>query len=131
MKIEFEVPTWAIGKHLYMFAGVELLGVKEVVITHQDGKHIATYPNPLKLKPNDGQCNKCGICCQTQGVTTDILLDIKERIAKFDFTNIESNTCVFYEKAGGCILRGWTPFSCVKSICTPYEGCSERLDEVI
>ncbi len=127
MRIEFDVPEWAIGKHLYIFAGVELLGFKECVISHEGEKHIATYPNSLKLKSDDGQCNKCGICCQTQGINTDILLKILEKITKFDFANVETSPCVFYEGSIGCILRGWTPFSCVKSICTEYEGCTEIL----
>ena len=62
MRIEFEVPEWAMGKHIYIFAGMELLGDKQVRVIHKDGKH-ATYYLPLRIKPADGRCSGCGDCC--------------------------------------------------------------------
>lgn len=101
------MPEWARGKHLYIFAGAELLGFKECIITHSDRNehgnitHITAYKQ-LRIKPEDGRCNGCGKCC---------------------------NGCPFL-KPQGCSFVQMIPFSCVKSICTDYEGCTEKLEVV-
>lgn len=101
MKIEFDVPEWVIGKHIYIFAGAELLGIKEVKIVHENGKHVTKYL-PLKIKPNEGRCNGCGVCCEgCSSLSQD-----------------------------GCSLKAEIPFKCIRSICTHIEECSERLEEV-
>lgn len=102
MSIEFELPEWSIGKHIYIFAGTELLGFKECIISHDIHKnHIITYKK-LRIKPKDGRCTGCGECCKG---------------------------CTFL-RPDGCSFKGWIPFSCAKSICSPYKGCTERLEEV-
>jgi len=102
MNIEFKLPKWSIGKHIYIFAGVELLGFKECVISHDINKnHIIAYKK-LRIKPGDGRCTGCGECCKG---------------------------CIFL-RTDGCSFKAWIPFSCAKSICTNYEGCTERLEEI-
>lgn len=101
MKIEFEVPNWAIGKHIYIFAGRELLGKMDCSVFHEDGKHMTQY-SELRLKPADGRCTGCGECCKS---------------------------CPFL-RPQGCLLGVMIPFSCIRSVCTDYEGCTERLEVV-
>lgn len=101
MKIEFEVPEWAIGKHIYIFAGAELLAKKEVIISHKNDEHVSEYL-PLLLKPIYGRCNGCGECCKG---------------------------CPFLNP-DGCSFKGRIPFTCLKSICTEFEGCTEKLEVV-
>lgn len=50
MKIELDIPEWAQERHIYVFAGIELLGVK-------------TPGGPLKVKT--GRCSMCGRCCKS------------------------------------------------------------------
>ena len=120
LKIEFEVPEWAIGRHIHIFAGVELLANKEVRIVHENGKHIAKYL-PLKIKQADGRCNGCGECCSDGGLNHIIIERIKKVI------NIETDKCVFFSETG-CILGAFKPFSCAKTVCSDYDNCSERLE---
>lgn len=101
MKIEFEVPEWAIGKHIYIFAGSELLGEKQSIVVHEGGKHV-TIHLPLKIKQKDGRCNGCGECCKG---------------------------CPFITP-NGCLFKNRIPFSCVRSVCTHFEGCTEKFVEV-
>lgn len=100
IEIKFIIPEWALGKTIHIFAGRELLGVKECIISHDKNyNHISTY-KPLRIKPEDGRCTGCGECCKG---------------------------CTFL-RSDGCSFKGWIPFSCAKSICTDYEGCTERLE---
>jgi hypothetical protein len=48
MQITVEVPDWALDRHLYFFAGMELFAAKP-------------YGKPLRVKLN--QCDWCGRCC--------------------------------------------------------------------
>lgn len=124
MRIEFEVPEWAIGKHIHIFAGNELLGNKEVRTVHHNGKHVTEYL-PLKIKPNDGRCNGCGDCCQILSHKDEIFLrTIKEKLENF-----ESGPCPFATDEG-CALKSFTPFSCLRSVCSQIGNCSERLEVV-
>lgn len=125
MKIEFEVPEWAIGKHIHIFAGAELLGNKEAKVVHQNGKHITIY-SPLKIKQENGRCNGCGACCE-DGIDERLIeMMIKAINKKRKFSG---KSCTFLGD-DGCILRAWIPFSCIRSVCTVWNGCTEKLEVV-
>ena len=102
MRISFGVPKWAIGKHIYIFAGSELLGEKQARVIHEGGKHVIKYL-PLKIKQEDGRCNGCGVCCRD---------------------------CPFISPSG-CSFKNKIPFSCARSVCTHFEGCTEKFVEVV
>lgn len=96
MKIELEVPDWAAGKHLRVFAGMEMVAVrpldKEWLIVQQ-------------------KCTQCGKCCQDVG-------------DDWIFGTL-GGACVHFEptKEGGvCGLKGHRPFACC---CDPYKGGPE------
>ena len=78
VKLELEIPEWALGKHIYVFAGRELLAVKEVRTVHENGEHVTKYL-PLKVKVS--RCNGCGDCCfecpfaGKNGCTTNVPFD--------------------------------------------------------
>lgn len=126
MRIEFEVPEWAIGRHIYFFAGNELLGNKEVRISHEkeNGKweHVIKYL-PLKLKPVHSRCTGCGTCCNTTSPNRKLLIEMKKALHGFkDY----DKKCPFITSTG-CLLGPRIPFSCARSLCTDYEGCTEKL----
>ena len=123
MKIEFEVPDWAIGRHIRIFEGAELLGAKNVTVRHENGKHVKEY-GPLLMKPEEGRCNGCGSCCSVSGICEEMLQEMTEAL-----NNRPETGCPFRSDVG-CIMRGWAPFSCLKSVCSDYDGCSEKLEEV-
>lgn len=136
MKIEFEVPDWAIGRQINIFAGSELLGQK---IFHRDknradGKLTTKeYYTPLQIKTKEEyKCNGCGDCCNMSGVPEKIVDRIKE-YAILDATGGKRETAcpmLGREELGhfGCILGAWIPFSCAKSNCEGWsENCSEKL----
>lgn len=52
---------------------------------------------------------------------------MKAALENFDSKNPE--VCPFLDDQG-CILKGWIPFSCARSICTAYEGCTERMEVI-
>lgn len=122
MKIEFDVPEWALGRHIYIFAGAELLGKKETKVVHEDGKHVFKYL-PIKIKPADGRCNRCGNCCESTGFSRSHLVEIKRALHGFkDY----DGACAFLTDEG-CLLGARIPFSCLRSVCTGHEDCSEKL----
>jgi len=125
MKIEFEVPEWAIGKHIHIFAGTELLGNKEARVYHEDGKHKIMYL-PLKIKQEDGRCNGCGNCCQIISDKDSFFLKTMQEVL---LKNLDSGICPFYSD-DGCVLKSFTPFSCLRSDCSGIKGCSEKFEEV-
>lgn len=125
MKIEFEVPEWAIRRHIYIFTGNELLAKKECRILHKNGEHVAEYL-PLRIKPENGRCNRCGNCCQTTGFLRGHLIEIKKALHGFkDY----DGPCPFLTDEG-CLMGARIPFSCLRSICTDYDGCTEKLEVV-
>lgn len=107
-----------------MFAGAELLGVMNVNVRHENGQHVTEY-GPLKIKPEDGRCNGCGSCCSSSGVSEKLLNEMSDALINW---NTESEACPFQTDTG-CLMRGWIPFSCAKSLCTDYDGCTEKLVE--
>jgi len=60
MIVEIEVPKWAIGRHIRVFAGVEQLAYKKVVEGFPNVKYGATM-----IKAS--RCVKCGECCRRKG----------------------------------------------------------------
>ena len=128
MKLEIEVPEWAIGKHIYIFAGNELLAKKEVRIVHENGTHVAKYL-PLELKPEDGRCTGCSNCCKDGGIGVRMVEHITKLIIHKQKFNKESSDCAFLG-GDGCKLGSYIPFSCIRSVCTEWEGCTERLEVV-
>lgn len=122
MKIEFDIPKWAVGRHIYIFAGTELLGIKEARTVHEDGEHKIKYL-PLRLKAEDGRCNRCGKCCQTTGFRREHLIQIKKALHGYkDY----GGKCAFLTDEG-CLLGVRIPFSCLRSDCTGREDCTEKL----
>ena len=85
-----------------------------------DGKRV-TFVGPLLQKPADGRCNGCGACCLSSSMSDRIFQLMKECL-----DNPPEEGCPFMGE-NGCKLGMWIPFTCVKSVCTHYEGCSERL----
>lgn len=121
--ITMDIPEWAKDKHIFIFAGSELLAKKEVRVIRQDGK-LVTVRQPLMIKSEDGRCDGCGICCEDAGFSQKMLDEMKERL-----NNPSDDACPFLGE-NGCILGNWIPFSCAKSLCTHYEGCSEYMKVV-
>lgn len=122
------MPEWAYGKHIYIFAGKELLGKMECSIFHEDGKHMAQYL-PIKIKPADGRCTGCSNCCKDNGIGIKMVEYITKLIIRKQKFNKESTDCTFLGK-DGCQLGSYIPFSCIRSVCTAWEGCTERLEAV-
>ena len=120
--ITVDIPEWAKERNIYVFAGRELLASQEVLIIHQDGKHVPVR-QPLMIKPEDGRCTGCGSCCTSTGISQKLLDEMKQCLE-----NPLGEACPFLGKHG-CIMKGWIPFSCAKSVCTAYEGCTEYMVE--
>ena len=58
--IHIEVPEWAIGRHVRVFAGVEQIAYKKVVSGFPNVKYGKTM---IKV----GRCSMCGECCRRTG----------------------------------------------------------------
>lgn len=132
VKIELEVPDWVIGKHIYLFAGTELLATKEFrrEKNRVNGKiEIKEYYLPIKIKADQSmRCNGCGDCCSTGGAfaSKEIIDEMRKRLSDYVYSN-EGN-CVFFDDEIGCIMKGSIPFSCAKSNCEGWtENCTEKL----
>ena len=124
-KIEIEIPEWAKEQHIYVFAGDELLAIQDIHTVHQDGEHILVR-QPLRVKPENGRCTGCASCCNTGTVIHKKLLqEMKTRLVDYEYA--DSGPCPFLDD-DGCILGSVKPFSCVTSICSSYEGCTEVLE---
>lgn len=107
LKIEFDVPEWAIGKHIYIFANQELIGYSNHIIEKKPKKR--EYYTPLKVKTQ--RCNGCGECCESGS----------------PFNNIEE-VCPYLTDRG-CKLGNKIPFSCARSDCSiTFKKCSERFE---
>jgi len=107
MRIEFDVPEWAIGKHIYLFANEELIGYSKFIIEKKPQRR--QYYTPFKIKSQ--RCDGCGDCCKSGSPFSD-----KEGI------------CPFYTDKG-CKLGTKIPFSCARSDCSiTFKKCSERFE---
>ena len=125
MQITIDIPDWAKERHIYVFAGDELLAIQEIHTVHQDGEHVLVR-QPLRVKPDDGRCNGCGVCCNDGTVIPKNLLEeMKTRLADYKYS--DSEPCPFLD-SDGCILGSIKPFSCITSVCSHYEGCTEVLE---
>lgn len=132
MKVTLDIPDWAIGRHIYIFAGTELLAhqlfndkkerVNEEVVRTQ-------FYSPLKVKPSDGRCKGCSTCCES-GQSQDILDLMLKTLGNYLMKQGEfsSNEPCPFHSYSGCILGAWIPLSCAKSVCTAFDGCTERFD---
>lgn len=130
IEISFKLPAWAVGRHIYILAGAELLGKKECRIARGDKDHAISYL-PLEIKPEKGRCNGCGSCCGSASLPPEILNDLLDRLLKVlgsgEIPNLTDGPCPFLTPSG-CCLRGFIPFSCVKSVCSQFANCSEYLE---
>ena len=126
MKITLDIPEWAIGKHIYILAGQELLAIKEARVK----KDHTIFYLPLKVKPEKGRCVGCGSCCKS-GHSKFMLKRMYETLDKYlEKKSFSSSSPCPYLGLEGCILGPWIPLSCVRSVCSSYDGCSEHLEEV-
>lgn len=129
-EITFEIPEWAVGRHISILAGIELLGRLDF---HRDKKKengkltIKEYYKPLKLKTDQSmRCNGCGDCCGSAGLQKEFLLRIAHKILQHDFDN--NPACALYDPKHGCTMGMNTPTSCIISNCEGWsDNCSERL----
>lgn len=133
VKIEFDIPKWAIGKHIYIFANKELLAQLEYnvkKIRNDNGNIIRKQKYfPLKLKPDDGRCNGCGDCCATGlPFNKEKAIDIIKRLTEYTENNCEG-ACPFLDN-NGCSLGINIPFGCAKSDCSKFENCTEKFVEL-
>lgn len=131
--VTFDIPEWAIGRHINIFAGTELLGkmqyIKHKIPLHYGGVYRSSYYKPLTIKNDESmRCSGCGDCCSTGGAFAheDILHNMKERLNNYTYS--QEGACVFYDTNTGCIMKGSIPFSCAKSNCEGWsDNCTEKL----
>jgi len=106
MRIELDIPEWAVGKHIYVFANEELLAYTNYIIEKKPERK--EYYTPLKVKT--ARCNGCGQCCESG--------------SPFD----DSIPCPHLTE-DGCGLGHNIPFSCARSDCSiTFDKCSERFE---
>src|SRR3990172_2591320 len=107
MKVILDLPDWVDGRHIYVFAGIELAAYKH----HGQGWKVKT-----------GRCRMCGGCCMGLGEVTD------------PFTAIEGR-CIHLisdEKMLVCSLGSSRPFACSVAIRPKNrKGCTETYDPVL
>lgn len=88
-----------------------------------------TKYSPMKIKPIDGRCTGCSNCCKDNGIGVKMVEYITKLIIHKQKFNKESADCTFLGETG-CKLGSYIPFSCIRSVCTDWEGCTERLEVV-
>jgi hypothetical protein len=128
MRITFDLPDWAIGKTINIFAGKELLAKKKVKVVYDGENHIQTEDQSLMVKTlPEYRCNGCGDCCSQGGspFPQKMLAEITYRLDNYTFS--KNGKCPLLGE-DGCIMKGSIPFSCAKSNCEGWsENCSEKL----
>jgi len=136
LKITFDLPDWAVGKHINVFAGSELLGRSQVRLVKkrlENGEMFRrTYYLPFEMKlKHDDRCSGCGACCESGGPFAEL-----QMIAKImkDYPNLKPRDTTKCPMLGvgntGCMLGSAIPFSCVKAFCGGPKGfdkCTENL----
>ncbi len=133
VKIEFELPKWAVGRNIHIMAGTELLGRMEFRREKNriNGKvEIKEYYLPLKLKPENGRCIGCGDCCSMGGsfASKGLLDEISKRLSNYEYS--KKGACPLLGDIG-CIMGSKIPFSCLRSNCEEWsENCTEKLIEL-
>lgn len=133
--IKFEIPSWAFGRQINIFAGNELLAQKIFVrekIRQNDELIIKEYYRPLKIKAGENnRCNGCGDCCSTGGspFAPKLLKEIQERLRDYEWQGTGTKCPLLAED--GCSMKGSIPFSCAKSNCQGWsKNCTEQLIEL-
>jgi len=104
MKIEIEIPDWVEGKHLYIFAGIELVAYKYL---------------DENWKVKTGRCNMCGLCCE----------EFKKPVLKWPF--VKNKTCEYLKSDGEkkvCGLALHRPFACCVGIKENKKDCLEKFE---
>lgn len=124
-RIELEIPEWAIGRNITVYAGTELLSYTSFVRKKKriNGRlDIEEYYTPMKIK--DGRCNGCGQCCETAGspFSEKIYIDILNRLNNWEFK--ETGRCPLLGD-DGCTLGTDIPFGCARSDCSHFDKCTE------
>lgn len=103
MKIEIDIPDWVEEKHLYLFAGIELVAYKYL---NED----------WKIKTS--RCNMCGKCCE----------NLKNDTA---YPPVINNKCIHLINDGNkktCGLAINRPFRCGMPQIQIKDGCSEKFN---
>ena len=101
MKIEIELPDWCGGRHVRIFAGIELVARSMIGV---DGR------KPMEIKKV--RCNKCGQCCMGKPGTSEKGYDP------------ETGWCLNLKKTGSEILCDVDrPFSCCAASPSDKEFC--------
>lgn len=124
MKIELELPDWAIGRNITIFAGKELLAYSSFV--YKKKPFFKGYP---ELKIKEGRCNGCGTCCEQYGspFTREQYNEIIFRLDTTEFK--EMGRCPLLGDKG-CILGDNIPFDCARSDCSRMKNCTEQFIEL-
>jgi len=103
-----ELPVWVEGKHLYFFAGIELLAYKYLDV-------------PWQIKVS--RCHECGGCCMNLG-----------EVSQQEFVKVTDGSCTMLIADGTkmvCSLGSARPFSCSAGVgLKNVEGCTEKFKEV-
>lgn len=126
VKIEIDLPDWVLGSNIYIFAGRELVARKRCLITHDKNKHHVMNYQPLEVKTS--RCNpeacKPFSCCTSSGISKRMIIEMLDALLEY---NSDNPNCPLLTDQG-CLMKGWIPFSCAKSVCTSYKGCTERVE---
>lgn len=120
MKVELEIPEWAIGKHIYVFADTELLAHKFYFRKKKKGNVVEGYED---IQVKIARCNGCGECCNS-GFNPEAMLYMKKKLDEY-----KGEPCAFLEE-NGCGLGNNIPFSCIRSYCgerEEYPNCTEKM----
>lgn len=133
MKVTFDIPKWAFGKTIHIFAGTELLANKEFRREKNkvNGKiEVKEHYLPLKIKSNDERCNGCGDCCNTGlPMNKQQTIDLTDRLLKYLNKDDFTKPCPILNE-NGCSLGPNIPFGCIRSVCSDFDNCTERLIEL-
>lgn len=113
-------------------AGTELLGQMEYWVEkiRKNGKVTRNeYYLPYKHKSENGRCNGCGDCCSTGlPFSGDKAIDIVNRLQDH-IKNEFHGACPLLDE-DGCSLGNNIPFACLRSDCSSFENCTEKLIEL-
>jgi len=107
--IDVNIPDWAKGRNLRIFAGIELLAYKR--------------PTDEKWHVKVSRCNMCGKCC----------MNLPDYHYLREWRDPETGNCKYLEKRGDtyeCKLGMGRPFACCMSNPSRIEECSEKFEVV-
>lgn len=113
--LKVKIPNWAVNKHLYVFAGTELLAYQDV------------YTLQTVVKGDSGRCSGCGECCEDGNpFNPHQWEEFIKRVGNYSYS--QKLPCPFLDPQKGCSLGNNIPFACSKAICSHYKKCTERLE---